>query len=36
MDNYAELENPVIAECSSISKAQSFVDVGDGYGGSLK
>lgn len=36
MDNYAELENPVIAECCSVSEALTVVDVGGGHGGFLK
>ncbi|MFY0677130.1 MAG: hypothetical protein JXR18_07610 [Neptuniibacter sp.] len=36
MHNYAELENPVIAECCPVSEVQSLVDVGGGQGGFLK
>lgn len=36
MDNYAELENPIIAECCKVREAQTVVDVGGGHGGFLK
>lgn len=36
MHNYAELENPVIAECCPVGHLHSVVDVGGGQGGFLK
>jgi hypothetical protein len=36
MDNYAELENPIIAECLKVGEAKTVVDVGGGQGGFLK
>jgi hypothetical protein len=36
MDNYSELENPIIAECCPVSKVHTVVDVGGGHGGFLK
>ena len=36
MHNYAELENPVIAECCPLSDAKTLVDVGGGQGGFIK
>lgn len=36
MHNYAELENPIIAQCCNLKHAKSAVDVGGGQGGFLK
>lgn len=36
MNNYAELENPIIAECCPVSNGKTVVDVGGGQGGFLK